>query len=193
MAPAKRKGLRVTDELPEGMDALERETPPPPWLKGRVVRSLRERGLLRASGRPWRMLGAVAAALALFALGLAIGRWTPAGQPDTRPQFLLLLYEKGPGPATDTMAQVHEYVAWARGIRKENGLVLGEELDDRAQLVAMADAPAVRVPVPAEGSGKLVGLFIVRAGDMEEAGRIARTNPHLRYGGSIVVRPIKPT
>jgi hypothetical protein len=139
------------------------------------------------------MIGTVAASLALFALGLAIGRWTPAGPPDTRPQFLLLLYQKGPGTATDTLAQVQEYVAWARGIRKVNGLVLGEELDGRAQLVAAEHAPAVPVPAPAEGPGELVGLFIVRAGDMEEAGRIARTNPHLRYGGSIVIRPIKPT
>jgi hypothetical protein len=183
----------VTDELPEGLDALERETRPPPRLKARVLRTLRERGLLRHSGRPWRMIGAVAAALALFALGLALGRSTPSGPPDTRPQFLLLLYQRGADTATDTLAQVHEYVAWARSIRKVNGLVLGEELDGRAQLVAAEHAPAVPVPVPAEGPGALVGLFIVRAGDMDEAGRIARGNPHLRYGGSIVIRPIKPT
>lgn len=184
----------MTDELPEGLDALERETPPPQWLKGRVVGTLRERGLLRNSRRPWGMIGAVAASLALFALGFAIGRRPETtGPPDTRPQFLLLLYQKENVPVTDTAAQVQEYVAWAHALRRQGGMALGEELADSAQLLSAEQAWAMRVPVPAEGPGALVGLFIVRAGDAEEAGRIARTNPHLRYGGSIVIRPIKPT
>jgi hypothetical protein len=184
----------VTDEPPEGLDALERETPPPPLLKQRVLRTLHERGLLRHGRRPWGMIGAVAASLALFALGLAIGRRTPpAGAPDVRPQFLLLLYQQGRGPATDTIAQVQEYVAWAQALRRQGGLGLGEELAESAQLVTAERSQAMRVPVPAEGPGALVGFFIVRAADAEEAGRIARTNPHLRYGGSIVIRPIKPT
>jgi hypothetical protein len=140
------------------------------------------------------MIAAVAASLALFALGFGIGRRpVPAGPPDARPQFLLLLYQKESFPVTDTAAQVQEYVAWAHALRKEGGMALGEELADSAQLLTPEQASAMRVPVPAEGPGALVGFFIVRAGDADEAGRIARTNPHLRYGGSIVIRPIKPT
>jgi hypothetical protein len=140
------------------------------------------------------MIGAVAAALALFALGFAIGgRPVPTGPPDTRPQFVLLLYQKESLPITDTAAQVQEYVAWAHALRKAGGMALGEELADSAQLLTAEQASATRVAVPVEGPGALVGFFIVRAGDADEAGRIARTNPHLRYGGSIVIRPIRPT
>jgi hypothetical protein len=39
----------------------------------------------------------------------------------------------------------------------------------------------------------VAGLFIVRASDLERAAAIARTCPHMRYGGQIEVRPIEQT
>ncbi len=59
--------------------ALPRERAPRDQLEDHVVRSLRQRGLLRPPGRPqlprsWGMV-AIAASLALFAAGTAFGQW----------------------------------------------------------------------------------------------------------------------
>ena len=73
----------LTSELREALRALPRERDPGALLEERTVRALRERGLLVArSGRagvrriPAAWLGgAVAAGLALFASGIALGQW----------------------------------------------------------------------------------------------------------------------
>jgi hypothetical protein len=70
---------------------------------------------------------------------------------------------------------------------------MGEELADSALLVTPGDASPGVGAVPAREQAPLVGLFIIRAEDQEEALRLARTNPHLSHGGSIVIRPVQPT
>ncbi|HEU0015115.1 MAG TPA: hypothetical protein VFQ45_15605 [Longimicrobium sp.] len=78
------------DELPPelrgALAALPRERDPGRLLEERTIRALRERGLLEAPaarGRTRRfpaawMGGAVAAAIALFVSGLAVGQWMAA-------------------------------------------------------------------------------------------------------------------
>jgi hypothetical protein len=64
-------------ELSPLVDALPREDEPGDLLEERTVRALRAAGLLgrrRQVSRPW-IAGAVAASIALFASGLALGQW----------------------------------------------------------------------------------------------------------------------
>ncbi|HEX6694033.1 MAG TPA: hypothetical protein VF035_04930 [Longimicrobiales bacterium] len=64
-------------DLGPSIDALPRELEPGDLLEERTVRALREAGLLgrrRVIPRAW-LAGAVAASLALFASGLAVGQW----------------------------------------------------------------------------------------------------------------------
>jgi hypothetical protein len=73
----------MTPELRRQLDALPRERDPGRLLEERTVRALRERGLIetaRAGGRVRRIPmawlgGAVAAGIALFAGGVAMGEW----------------------------------------------------------------------------------------------------------------------
>jgi len=64
----------------EALEALPRERTPGPLLEERVVRTLRDRGLLRPPKRstitPVRVALAAAAALVLLLGGFAAGRWT---------------------------------------------------------------------------------------------------------------------
>jgi hypothetical protein len=53
-----------------------------------------------------------------------------------------------------------------------------------AQPGAPAGAP------PGGPLGEMSGFFLIRANDRDEALAVARTHPHLRYGGSIEVREI---
>jgi hypothetical protein len=172
------------------MESLKRETPPPPWLKAQVLGTLRARGLVSAPRRRWAVPAGAAAALALFAAGVAVGvgaRQRPQAPRDDRPRFMLLLYERK-ALVPDTIPRVAEYAGWAREQGRQGRLTDGEELADAAQVVT-ADGRAV--PAPDAGVGELVGFFIISAADSEEALRVARTNPHLRYGGTIVIRPIQ--
>ena len=73
----------MTPELRKELAALPRERDPGRLLEERTVRALRERGLIeapKAGGRVRRIPmawlgGAVAAGIALFASGMAVGQW----------------------------------------------------------------------------------------------------------------------
>jgi hypothetical protein len=177
---------------------LPREVPPPPALEETTVRALAARGLLRPSavrrGRRLRDWGlAAAAAVAIFAGGFLAGRQQGAGTGPELPRFMLLLYEGSEyrlPPAGREAERVHEYSAWAaeRGARGE--LEAGEKLADGAEVVIAPDG-SERTVTP-DGQ-RLAGFFLIRARDDRAALEIARTCPHVRYGGSIVVREIEQT
>jgi len=164
---------------------------PPAGLEDRVVATLRDRGLLRgavAPRRSWapRWVGpvAIAASLLLFVGGFVLGR-RPAPHPAAGlPQYTLLLYE-GPGfnaAGVEDTQLVREYSSWAKELAGRGRLVAGEKLSIQRWTLG-ADSAA---PGPA-------GFFVIAARDEREALAIARSCPHLRYGGTVSVRPIEPT
>jgi hypothetical protein len=106
------------------------------------------------------------------------------------PRFALLLYRDPARPEPAGIghdALVAEYRAWARDVARRGHAVSGEELDERALAVGRL------APSGGEGGPLLVGFFVVSARSAEEAAAIARSCPHLRYGGAVVVRPISAT
>lgn len=189
----------LTPDEREALGRLPRESAPPPALEDATVAALTRRRLLRRAHRtfPIRPWLAVAASLLLFLGGLATGRLgvTPQSAEEDRPRFALFLYE-GPEydqPAADAMAQrVREYVAWATE-KRENGVVEGgEKLRDDGDLAIEPDG-GTDEPAAAPGASRLAGYFVVQADDRRAAAEIARTCPHVRYGGRIVIREIEPT
>ena len=193
----------MSNDTNDPLHVLEREAVPPPHLKGRTTQSLRDRGLLRRTQPVWRQLGltvgAMAAALLLFATGVGIGRRSVMPARDTRPSYMLLLYEgrdfqldrSRPGAVATYET---EYDAWATGLRARGVGVQGRALaltahvlHDTPQGVKVESADAV------SPQGWIDGFFIIRVTDEAEAVAIARTHPHLRHGGWIALRPIKPT
>jgi hypothetical protein len=192
--------MQSDDELTPGqretLARLSREAEPPASLEEATMAALVARGLLRA---PRRRLGgtlALAASVLLVAGGLALA---PFGPPDTaadpRPRFVLLLYE-GPDyrqPSPGRMDErVREYVAWAAAERADGAVEGGEKLRDGDDVSIRPDGSAGVVP-PRPGEGRLAGYFLIRAADRQSALEIARSCPHVRYGGSIVLREIEPT
>ena len=164
--------------------ALPRELAPPPDLEHRTVVALREAGLVRARDPRRRALQAAAAVL-LFVSGVAIGRTTASTFPaddHSGPRFLLLLHG-GPSATSDReeAALVDEYRGWAVGLRQSGRFVSGERLTDVAAIAPTASLPDVE---------DLRGFFIISATGLDEALAMARTCPHARRGGHVVVRPI---
>ncbi|HUQ14954.1 MAG TPA: hypothetical protein VM094_02780 [Gemmatimonadales bacterium] len=195
--------MRSDDELtPDERDALARlprEAVPPAGLEQATVAALTARGLLRRPRRRFDAVLALAASVLLFAGGLALGRFggetAPAPPADGRQRFALFLYE---GPEYDQPApggmdeRVEEYVTWASTERTDGTVEGGEKLKDGDDVAIEPDGSSGAVPSP-PGEPRLAGYFLIRAADRRTALEIARSCPHVRYGGRIVVREIEPT
>jgi hypothetical protein len=165
------------------LDALPRTVDPPYDLEDRVVRRLRAEGTLRPRRRltPWWQ---VAAALAIFLAGVAAGRVElPAAEPEG-PRYLLLLYGGEPATPEAEEARIAEYRDWAGALVAENRLIAAERLDDRGEVLGAPQSPA-RSDAPS-------GFFLITAPTLAAAEAIAAECPHLRYGGTVVVRPVAP-
>lgn len=158
---------------------VEKDVAPPDAVRARVVEGLRREGLLpsrRRAARPWLQ---AAAALLLFAAGWMAGAGNGPDAPSP-PRYMLLLFGETSTPA-DLGARVAEYGAWARASRDRGTEMTGERLE--------AAAVAVGGPSPA-GLDALGGYFIVEAPSMDAARALAEGHPHVRYGGTIVIRPL---
>jgi hypothetical protein len=189
----------MTDDRVEWSDAERRalgalgtETAPPPEVEDRVVAELARRGALARTSRPLaRALlaaAAVAAAAALFAAGLAIGRreLSLRSSASDEPRFALFLLDEPPGGPAEEPSRVAEYKTWAKNL-PSGSFVAGEKLGDQARLLTPSAAPS-----KAAESSALRGYFVIRAPDLAHALEIARSCPHLKRGGRILVRPIVP-
>lgn len=173
-----------TDAERAALRDLAREEPPPPGSGERTARALRAAGLLRSRGRRARTWLPPAAAAALaFAAGIAVARPSPPPT-DTRPQFVVLLYGADAGDAVEQARQVDDIKTWARGLVKTGHALSGAKL--AASEYRLGDGGA-------ETSAGLGGYIVLAADGPEQALALAKTCPHLRHGGRILVRPVDPT
>lgn len=162
----------------EGLRSLRRDVDPPPDLERQTLAAVR-------ASRPRRrttFLAAAAVATAFLA-GLVIGRWTAAA-PEVAPGYALFLEEgeayRQPGPE-GVAVRVAEYRAWAEALDREGRLVLAGQLHDEG----------LRIPRDTtDGDVRITGLFVVDAESTEAAATMARESPHVRYGGTVLVRPV---
>ena len=156
--------------------SLATEIAPRPALEKRVVRDLRQAGLMTSARRGMTL--AVAAALTIgFFAGLIVHRFPVAQSPGR--EFILLIHDT-PSMRVDgdEPRRIREYSEWARGLRDK--LVEGEKLTDEISSVGAGNAQST-----------VGGFFRIRARDRAEADAIARSCPHVRYGGRIEVREIQ--
>ena len=125
-----------------------------------------------------------AAAVLLLTVGILIGRSIPA-RTDERavnaPRFLFLLTDLD--TSGDDAARSEAYRQWAVQQRDSGRQISGERLaDSGVAVVSRGEAPIGRTEVQ--------GFFVVSASTMDEAVAVARSSPHVRSGGTIIVRPI---
>jgi len=165
-----------TEREQKELRAMREESMPRPEMEHRVIEALRARGQIRHHGfaRWW----GIAAALLLFAAGFGAGSWkshrsAPGGD---RSQFVLFLY--GSESSTGSVA---EHKAWARQLASEGKLAGGEKLTQES---FAADGSASAEPIG--------GFFVIQAADWPQALEMARSCPHARHGGKVVVRKIDP-
>jgi hypothetical protein len=178
----------LSPEERSSLAALPSTLEPPDHLERRIESELRARGLLR-TGRmeQWRAALVAAAMVVAFAGGWAAHEWSvrPQGRSasaDVRQRYMLLLYGAESAPGEEAQ-RVNEYRAWAGSIASSGAHVSGEKLDDRA--IVLGGEPGAD-----PDANDLGGFFIISAGDDQAAEALARTHPHLRHGGRVLIRPV---
>jgi hypothetical protein len=207
---------RLSDAEESALRALSGDLAPSPGLEDRVVADLKRRGYIRANGG-WIMKStkAVVAAVVLglvFVAGFAVGSRKAATAPvmtehpgagtteaAAAGQYMLLMYtraaqhkEERALPEADYRAIVAEYRDWAMAREGEGRLVSAEKLSDQTRVMTIA-ADGVAIAASSESDRILGGYFLVTARDLDDALELAKTHPHLKYGGEVEVRPIEST
>jgi hypothetical protein len=191
----------VDGELnPEGREELRRLSrgpEPPAWLEQRVVDSLRSRGLV--ASRTYKHFGwalavaAVTACVFCFGAGMLFRSRTGALPPTpTGNRYVLFLTHSSSVATSGTaeeIALVQEYSAWAQRQRASGHLIAGEKLNDAS--LELAGPQGLQETYTEDTS--LGGYFVIAAPNFDDALAIARTCPHLKHGGTIVIRPIDLT
>ncbi len=189
----------------DGLGSLAPEVAPPAPLREATAQRLRRYGLLADSAHPSvargnggakapplqlaRVARRLAELAAVALVAFAAGRFSAADgvvvTRDPAQEFVLLLYGAASAPGTEA-DRVAEYRAWAQELARNGRSVSGERLGAATWLVGS--------PQPfGDTSLRLQGYFIVGAADEREAVSLAERHPHVRHGGSIVVRRIEGT
>jgi hypothetical protein len=180
---------RDIDQPMEGMGGAFHDAAPDPRLEDRVVAELSKRGLLAPAARPRRPWSvAIAAAVVLaFGAGWLTARETMISSPASLAQtgrWVMLLYRiPGEKPEAERLA---EYQSWAAQAKDSGVVVSGEKLDNGAWALSWDRSSW-------SDSADVAGYFVVQAADADKAMRIARSCPHVKYGGKVELRRIIPT
>jgi hypothetical protein len=165
---------------------LRQEPVPPAMLESRVAAALRADGLIRTSS-VWAWPARIAASLLIFVTGAIVGHNVSLTAPQaTVPQARYLLLLAGDAtPASEGSSRAVEYGEWARSLSARGIKVSGDELSSLAELVTNT-REATFPDLASVG-----GYFIIEAADDGAAAALARTCPHIKFGGSIVVRRVQ--
>jgi hypothetical protein len=149
----------LTPEERRALDELPAERTPSDFLEERVVKSLRDRGLLRKErGRVqeltrFRVAAAVAASLLLVVAGFAVGRWT---SPSTA--------QGSPAPSPVPARQAHD-------------LAVAASLQEAASVYVLALEDLEASLQTAGGEQARQGREVALASLYSAAGRVARFVP----------------
>jgi hypothetical protein len=177
--------------LADALSRLHGEVEPPPGVEDRLVTQLRARGDIAGRRRvPVRLIAAGLAAVAAAVLVATMLR-RPAGAGTQEPQFLLLIAEDAhyspPADSSDARARVAEYTEWAGRLAGAGRLISAGEL---AYAGTDVRRDGMTPSVIDTRAGAVSGYFLVHAESLAQAEQLAADSPHLKYGGTVVVRPV---
>lgn len=176
----------------DGRGSLRDSMPPieaPAALDQRIRDSLTQRGLIvdrspQRTNRYRQPLTYAAIAASFLIVGILTGRtMNGSASAATTPRYALLLYGGDTSAASTSTSRRTEYGQWLRKVAAGRQSFTGEELGQEVSTLGPAIAAG-------RDGGPLLGFFIIGAESEDEAESIARTSPHMKYGGSIVVQKV---
>ncbi len=169
--------------------ALEREKAPPGHIEKNIVAQLEKEGLIKKINTMnyLKWAASIAASVLLFIGGMFYEQSKANTMVEIEPTkgYMLLLHEDTNFTPGDPMAMFEEYKTWMENTFSRGVKITGQELKPEATLVKGETQQAF----DAQAETKTTGYFIVEANSLEEAIRVAKENPHIKYGGSVEVKP----
>ncbi|HVF39779.1 MAG TPA: YciI family protein [Gemmatimonadaceae bacterium] len=182
--------MNRSDDADGGRGALRDHLPPiipPGELQTRVRKTLRSRGHLGHPKHYRRWIGIVGLAAASFAAGLLVTEALESFNSSRAPvpRYALVLYGglANEGTPVEQAARAAEYGRWAAGLKGDARFVDGYELGRVVTAIGPDDNTA-------RNADPVAGFFMIDASSEEAANRIAQDCPHLKYGGTVIVRVI---
>jgi hypothetical protein len=107
-------------------------------------------------------------------------------------KFILLLKGKSDWAgmsAAEMESAYKDYSSWARKLHEENKLIEADELANTGKVISGRQEPVISDGPFAESKEAVGGYFLITASSLDEAVEIACACPHLRFGGTVEVRP----
>ncbi|UII32035.1 hypothetical protein LVD17_27505 [Fulvivirga ulvae] len=175
---------QLTPAEQEAFEALKQPVQPDIQLEDRVVNALKKEKLISTNSvwKGWTLK--IAASITLLAAGIIIGKiiYSPM---ETQSQFnyMLVLYEDNRFTPSDPEEMFMEYSKWMTGIQEQGVTIDGQEMKP-SSLFLEPDGSQVTT----DSKRRVGGYFVINAGSLDQAMKIARDSPHLKYGGSIEVK-----
>jgi len=166
-----------------------------PEMEARIVRRLRHEGLIRShisAASVFKIVAAIAACVIFFLSGIYFEkqriRSTTISMTEQTFAFFLMEDDNYQSPANESEMQerIALYRDWGRKLREQGIVVNGTKLQEQRHVFN------ARGEEPQRKELTVAGYFLIDAGDYAKAVEIARTCPHLRFGGKIEVRQIHP-
>ena len=160
-----------------------------PEFERKLIEKLHHQNLIHQSKKRTVMKKTIiniAASIALLFGGYYLGthNFGKTSTNITKQEYALFLYENEEFVVEDTQTLVQEYKSWAVNLGKEEKLAYAEKLKDAEDY--WLGKTSVR-----NNTSKLTGYFVFYADSFEEAQKIAKTHPHVGYGGGLELRPIE--
>lgn len=179
----------LTEKEKKLFQKLAREENPPRQLEKKIITRLKEEGQIKSSGTMpiyLRWVAAVAAALLFFISGMYYEKSTqpPMTAIDASKGYILILHEDERFQSGEPMEMFEEYRQWMENTMKRGVKISGQELKEEAVLVSRSE-----VEEQSDARERTTGYFVLEADSLEEAVQVARDNPHIKYGGTIEVKP----
>lgn len=180
---------QLPEEVLNDLGRLRTWPLPSDGLQSRVLEAARTAGLIHRVVWRTRVMQLAAAVLLLLA-GAAGGRMLlappePLVSAQVPGRYLLLL-AGDVEPPPDGSTRGGEYAQWARDLSSRGIAVDGEELTAYSALVGTGGAQFPEL-------ASVGGYFLIEAADEAAAAALARTCPHVKYGGSVVIRRVVPS
>lgn len=168
----------------EVFERLRQPVQPDIQLEERVVNRLKQEGLIRKN-REWvSWVLKIAASVALLAAGIFIGKiiYRPM-EAQSQFNYMLVLYEDGRFKPSNPEEMFAEYSIWMTGIEEQGVTIDGQEMKSTSLFLESDGSHEA-----ADNERRVGGYFVIKANSMDQALKIARDSPHLKYGGSIEVK-----
>lgn len=171
---------------------LKREEQPPAALERRIIDELKSNHLITSKTKTYKMnttlkwAASIAATVLLFFIGNYVGKQSTAVQAiEPSRGYMLILHEDDLFKPGEPYEMYQEYAGWMENTMAKGIVMTGQELKNEAVII---DNQQNVKHLDETSARKTTGYFILEAESLEIALEVAKSNPHIKYGGTIEVK-----